>query len=64
MPLDSHGWRMALRRTLELLKRGERINDRLYRWTVDASANPERRAWATAPQRLDPWAKVRRPAPG
>lgn len=55
---------MALRRTLELLKHGERINDRLYRWTVDASADHDRPVWSTAPGRLDPWAKVRRQAPG
>jgi hypothetical protein len=26
--------RMGLRRTLEMLETGERINDRLYRWTL------------------------------
>jgi len=27
--------RLGLRRTLEMLEAGERINDRLYRWTVN-----------------------------
>lgn len=46
---------MALRRTLETLMTGERINDDLYRSTLRRGAT-EQRPWTPA---LDPWRRFR-----
>jgi hypothetical protein len=44
---------MALRRTLEMLKAGDRINDLLYRDTVDGSRRWPAQCWRSGRQARD-----------
>jgi hypothetical protein len=46
-----NGGDMALRRALEMLKAGERINDELYRSTVHRLRRPEVAIWVYQPGR-------------
>ena len=44
---------MALRRALEMLRTGERINDQLYRSTTEHRPRPLGRRWTSRPG--NPW---------